>query len=79
MIIIRTDLKESFLKKLQNIEHKKKYYFGKNNKEKKFFIIRVTPGGGFFSIFFSILYNFQKVKKTNKIPFVDLEKFSYKI
>ena len=70
--------KGKFFKKLQNIEHKKKYYFGKNNKEKKFFIIRVTPGGGFFSIFFSILYNFQKVKKTNKIPFVDLENFHTK-
>ena len=44
-------------------------------KKKGIFIIRVIPGGGFF-IFFIILYNFQKIKKTNKIPFVDLKVYT---
>jgi len=70
--------KGKFFYKLENTEDKKKYSFGNSNKKKKFLIIRVTPGGGFFSIFFSILYSFHKAKRTNKIPFVDLENFHTK-
>jgi len=70
--------KGKFFYKLENTEDKKKYFFGNSNKKKKFLIIRVTPGGGFFSIFFSILYSFHKAKRTNKIPFVDLENFHTK-
>jgi hypothetical protein len=52
--------------------------FGEKNHNKKFYLIRVEPGGGFFSIFFSILINIELAIKRKYIPFVDLENFHTK-
>jgi hypothetical protein len=74
-----TDGKKSHLiKKLKLINPNKLMSFGKKNRNKKFYLIRVEPGGGFFSIFFSILINIKLANKKRYIPFVDLENFHTK-
>tara|TARA_B110000037_G_C17114606_1_gene503239 strand:- start:2290 stop:3333 length:1044 start_codon:yes stop_codon:yes gene_type:complete len=74
-----TDGKKSHLiKKLKLINPNNLMSFGKKNRNKKFYLIRVEPGGGFFSIFFSILINIKLANKKRYIPFVDLENFHTK-
>ena len=64
--------------KVQKLAKTKKKNFGKKNRLKNFFVIRNSPGGGFFSIFFTILINLQFIKNKKLIPIVDLENFHTK-
>ena len=52
-------------KKINLFEEKKIKFFGKQNPRKIFYIIRVEPGGGFFSILFSVLINLELCSKKN--------------
>jgi len=65
-------------KKINLFEEKKIKFFGKQNPKKIFYIIRVEPGGGFFSILFSVLINLELCSKKKYIPFIDLENFHTK-
>ena len=74
-----TEGKQSLLiKKLNLINPNNLISFGEKNPNKKFYLIRVEPGGGFFSIFFTIIINIKLANKKRHIPFVDLENFHTK-
>ena len=79
MIDWETDGRKSLLiNKFKLINSNNIISLGTKNSDKKFYLIRVEPGGGFFSIFFSILINIKLANKKKFIPFVDLENFHTK-